>query len=111
MHSFLIFIDTLNFKPFIFSFKFSTADFLYYRYEVAFPSGISHYLEKLAFNATTKYKSKDDILHKLEQYGGKFISWLIYPGLGACTVCTVCTVSTLKMYCSLKVYCLVLSVH
>jgi len=40
------------------------------RYEVAFPSGISHYLEKLAFNATTKYKSKDDILHKLEQYGG-----------------------------------------
>lgn len=40
------------------------------RYEVAFPSGISHYLEKLAFNATSKFNSKDEILHKLEQYGG-----------------------------------------
>eukprot|EP00088_Acartia_fossae_P048792 TRINITY_DN5332_c0_g1_i2.p1 TRINITY_DN5332_c0_g1~~TRINITY_DN5332_c0_g1_i2.p1 ORF type:complete len:536 (+),score=138.62 TRINITY_DN5332_c0_g1_i2:41-1648(+) len=40
------------------------------RYEVAFPSGISHYLEKLAFNATPKFKSKDEILHRLEQYGG-----------------------------------------
>jgi len=40
------------------------------RYEVAFPSGISHYLEKLAFNATSKYNNKDEILLKLEQYGG-----------------------------------------
>ena len=44
--------------------------FLLWRYEVAFPSGISHYLEKLAFNATPKFKSKDEILHRLEQYGG-----------------------------------------
>lgn len=41
-----------------------------FRYEVAFPSGISHYLEKLAFNATSKFNSKDEILHKLEQFGG-----------------------------------------
>jgi len=40
------------------------------RYEVAFPSGISHYLEKLAFNATSKFKSKDDIIHRLEEFGG-----------------------------------------
>lgn len=40
------------------------------RYEVAFPSGISHYLEKLAFNSTKSYSSKDEILQKLEKYGG-----------------------------------------
>jgi len=40
------------------------------RYEVAFPSGVSHYLEKLAFNSTTNYASKDEILQKLEKYGG-----------------------------------------
>lgn len=40
------------------------------RYEVAFPSGISHYLEKLAFNATSAYGSKDEILQKLEKFGG-----------------------------------------
>jgi len=40
------------------------------RYEVAFPSGISHYLEKLAFHSTALYPSKDDILQKLEKYGG-----------------------------------------
>ena len=40
------------------------------RYEVAFPSGISHYLEKLAFNATSKFESKDDIIHRLEEFGG-----------------------------------------
>ena len=40
------------------------------RYEVAFPSGISHYLEKLAFHSTSMYPSKDHILQKLEKYGG-----------------------------------------
>jgi len=40
------------------------------RYEVAFPSGVSHYLEKLAFNATAKFANKDEILKKLEKYGG-----------------------------------------
>jgi len=40
------------------------------RYEVAFPSGISHYLEKLAFTSTSKYGSKDEILQRLEKYGG-----------------------------------------
>lgn len=40
------------------------------RYEVAFPSGISHYLEKLAFNATAAYSSKDEILQRMEKYGG-----------------------------------------
>jgi len=40
------------------------------RYEVAFPSGISHYLEKLAFHATAKFASKDSILQRLEKFGG-----------------------------------------
>jgi processing peptidase subunit alpha len=34
------------------------------RYEVAFPSGVSHFLEKLAFGATDKFKSKDDIMSR-----------------------------------------------
>ncbi len=32
------------------------------RYEVAYPSGISHFLEKLAFGATQKLDSRDTIL-------------------------------------------------
>lgn len=40
------------------------------RYEVAYPSGISHFLEKLAFGATKFYESKDAILHMLENHGG-----------------------------------------
>ena len=41
------------------------------RYEVAFPSGISHYLEKLAFHSTASFPSKDHILQRLEKYGGE----------------------------------------
>lgn len=40
------------------------------RFEVAYPSGVSHFLEKLAFGSTQKFKSKDNILTELEQYGG-----------------------------------------
>ena len=40
------------------------------RYEVAYPSGVSHFLEKLAFGATSKFESKDAILKQFEQYGG-----------------------------------------
>ena len=40
------------------------------RYEVAYPSGISHFLEKLAFNSTTKFTDKDKILQELEKHGG-----------------------------------------
>ncbi|XP_062606043.1 mitochondrial-processing peptidase subunit alpha-like [Saccostrea cucullata] len=40
------------------------------RYEVAYPSGISHFIEKLGFCSTTKYRSNDEILQVLEQYGG-----------------------------------------
>jgi len=40
------------------------------RYEVAHPSGISHFLEKLAFGATEKYSSRDEILKSLEKFGG-----------------------------------------
>ncbi|XP_065225475.1 mitochondrial-processing peptidase subunit alpha [Planococcus citri] len=40
------------------------------RYEVAYPSGVSHFLEKLAFNSTVNYESKDAILKELEKYGG-----------------------------------------
>lgn len=40
------------------------------RYEVAYPSGVSHFLEKLAFGATQKFDSKDAILKRLEEFGG-----------------------------------------
>ncbi|KAJ9583883.1 hypothetical protein L9F63_021775, partial [Diploptera punctata] len=40
------------------------------RYEVAYPSGISHFLEKLAFNMATKYPDKDKIMVELEKHGG-----------------------------------------
>nr|CAD7590828.1 unnamed protein product [Timema genevievae] len=40
------------------------------RYEVAYPSGISHFLEKLAFNSTTEFADKDKILYELEKHGG-----------------------------------------
>ncbi|XP_060074706.1 mitochondrial-processing peptidase subunit alpha-like [Ylistrum balloti] len=39
------------------------------RYEVAYPSGISHFLEKLAFNSTSQY-SRDEIFQILEKHGG-----------------------------------------
>jgi processing peptidase subunit alpha len=40
------------------------------RYEVSYPSGISHFLEKLAFNSTYEYPEKDIILRELEKHGG-----------------------------------------
>lgn len=40
------------------------------RYEVAYPTGISHFLEKLAFNSTIHFKDKDRILQELERHGG-----------------------------------------
>ncbi|EFN77279.1 Mitochondrial-processing peptidase subunit alpha, partial [Harpegnathos saltator] len=39
------------------------------RYEVAYPSGISHFLEKLAFGSTNTYSSKDEIMLALEKHG------------------------------------------
>lgn len=40
------------------------------RYEVAYPNGISHFLEKLAFGSTNMYDSKDKIMLALEKHGG-----------------------------------------
>ena len=40
------------------------------RYEVSFPSGISHFLEKLAFGSTERFKSRDEILQQMETFGG-----------------------------------------
>ncbi|CAH0559087.1 unnamed protein product [Brassicogethes aeneus] len=40
------------------------------RYEVAYPSGISHFLEKLAFNSTLQYPDRNEMLNKLEKHGG-----------------------------------------
>ena len=40
------------------------------RYEVAYPSGVSHFLEKLAFGATEKFSCRDEILKSLEKFGG-----------------------------------------
>lgn len=40
------------------------------RHEVAYPSGISHFLEKLAFNSTIRYPNKDEMMSILEKHGG-----------------------------------------
>ncbi|CAG2164894.1 unnamed protein product [Oppiella nova] len=40
------------------------------RYEVSHPSGISHFLEKLAFNSTVDNVNRDQIMRALEKYGG-----------------------------------------
>ncbi|XP_011703434.1 PREDICTED: mitochondrial-processing peptidase subunit alpha-like [Wasmannia auropunctata] len=40
------------------------------RYEVAYPKGISHFLEKLAFNSSNTFDSKTKIMVALEKYGG-----------------------------------------
>lgn len=40
------------------------------RYEVAYPSGISHFLEKLAFNSTIEFSNRDEIFQELEKHGG-----------------------------------------
>ncbi|XP_066569127.1 mitochondrial-processing peptidase subunit alpha [Amia ocellicauda] len=40
------------------------------RHEAKYPSGISHFLEKLAFSSTAQYGSKDEILLTLEKHGG-----------------------------------------
>uniref|UniRef100_A0A8D8V1Q5 Mitochondrial-processing peptidase subunit alpha n=1 Tax=Cacopsylla melanoneura TaxID=428564 RepID=A0A8D8V1Q5_9HEMI len=40
------------------------------RYEKPYPSGVSHFLEKLAFNSTVEYKNKDAISQTLEKIGG-----------------------------------------
>lgn len=40
------------------------------RYEVAFPSGLTHFLEKLAFGATSKFGCRDEVLQVLEKQGG-----------------------------------------
>ena len=37
---------------------------------MAYPSGVSHFLEKLAFGATSKFESRDAIMGQLEKYGG-----------------------------------------
>lgn len=40
------------------------------RYELAYPSGVSHFLEKLAFQSTQSFGEKDVIFKELEQHGG-----------------------------------------
>eukprot|EP00062_Callorhinchus_milii_P017235 gi/632969366/ref/XP_007901049.1/ PREDICTED: mitochondrial-processing peptidase subunit alpha [Callorhinchus milii] len=40
------------------------------RHEVKYLSGISHFLEKLAFSSTAQFGSKDEILLTLEKHGG-----------------------------------------
>ncbi|XP_033103370.1 mitochondrial-processing peptidase subunit alpha-like [Anneissia japonica] len=40
------------------------------RFELPYTSGISHFLEKLAFGSTEKFKDRDEILKRLENYGG-----------------------------------------
>jgi processing peptidase subunit alpha len=42
------------------------------RYEVEHTSGVSHFLQKLAFQSTEKFPSREALLHELDQYGGVF---------------------------------------
>ena len=43
-----------------------------FRYEAAYPSGVSHFLEKLSFGVTEKFGGRDDIMQKMEKFGGIF---------------------------------------
>ncbi|CAG9783096.1 unnamed protein product [Diatraea saccharalis] len=40
------------------------------RYEVSYPNGICHFLEKLSFGATHKFATRDMMLRELERHGG-----------------------------------------
>ncbi|XP_060851916.1 mitochondrial-processing peptidase subunit alpha [Rhopalosiphum padi] len=40
------------------------------RYEVAYPSGVNHFLEKLAFNTTSNFPKDNEILDEIEKYNG-----------------------------------------
>ncbi|XP_065076919.1 mitochondrial-processing peptidase subunit alpha [Ochlerotatus camptorhynchus] len=40
------------------------------RYELPYPSGVSHFLEKLAFQSTQSFGEKDIIFKELEKHGG-----------------------------------------
>lgn len=40
------------------------------RYEVAYPNGICHFLEKLSFGSTHKFDTRDMMLRELERHGG-----------------------------------------
>lgn len=40
------------------------------RYEAPYPSGVSHFLEKLAFNSTQEFENRDAVLQELEKQGG-----------------------------------------
>lgn len=40
------------------------------RYEVDYPAGLSHLLEKLSFQSTVKFKTNDDITQEMEKIGG-----------------------------------------
>lgn len=40
------------------------------RYEAPYPSGISHFLEKLAFSSTREFQDRDAVLQELEKQGG-----------------------------------------
>ncbi|RWS27029.1 mitochondrial-processing peptidase subunit alpha-like protein, partial [Leptotrombidium deliense] len=40
------------------------------RYEISLMNGITHFLEKLSFNSTVDYNSKEDMMKELEKHGG-----------------------------------------
>lgn len=40
------------------------------RYEVAYPAGVSHFIERLAFKSTQIYKDREHILEELSKCGG-----------------------------------------
>ncbi|TRY87319.1 hypothetical protein DNTS_034014 [Danionella cerebrum] len=61
------------------------------RHEAKYPSGISHFLEKLSFSSTARFGSKDEILLTLEKHGGicdcqtsRLFSFAIFKSLKTC---------------------------
>jgi len=40
------------------------------RYEIAYPSGVNHFLEKLAFNTTSNFSGDNEVLDEIERYNG-----------------------------------------
>lgn len=40
------------------------------RHEAAYPSGVCHFLERLAFSGTKNYEHRDEVMHAVEKMGG-----------------------------------------
>ena len=40
------------------------------RYEIAYPPGLAHFLERMAFQSSVNFSNREEIMQELERYGG-----------------------------------------